>query len=59
LDYVEENLESTFIHRERRIDNYEMNWNLSIATKLMGKSQLGGSMIGMFLDLTKEGSISK
>jgi hypothetical protein len=43
-----------FICRERRIDNYELQWHLVMATQLMGESQVGGSIIGLFLDLTRE-----
>jgi hypothetical protein len=40
-DYAEEKYETTFIQRERRIDNYEMNWRLIMATQLMGEFQVG------------------
>jgi hypothetical protein len=53
-DYVEEKLETSFIRREARIDSYEMNWRLLMSTQLMGESQVGGSIIGMFLDLSRE-----
>jgi hypothetical protein len=54
-DYMLEQSEKTgLIRRERRIDNYELNWRLLMATQLMGESQIGGSIIGLFLDLTRE-----
>jgi hypothetical protein len=51
-DYVMKKLgcADNFIRRERRIDNYELNWRLVMATQLMGESQVGGSIIGLFLD---------
>jgi hypothetical protein len=52
--YVEQNAEKTFLYRDRRIDNYKMNWPLIMCTQLMGESQIGGSIIGMFLDLMRE-----
>jgi hypothetical protein len=39
---------------ERRVDNYELNWCLVMAMQLMGESQVGGSILGLFLDLTRE-----
>ena len=45
---------NNFIRRERRIDNYELNWRLVMATQLMGESQMGRSIIGLLLDLTRE-----
>jgi hypothetical protein len=53
-NHVEDNAESNFIRRERRVDSYEMNWRLVMATQLMGESQVGGSIISMFLDLSRE-----
>jgi hypothetical protein len=53
-DYMEKNSGTTFVRSERRIDSYEMNWHLLLATQLMGEAQVGGSIIGMFLDLTRE-----
>jgi hypothetical protein len=53
-DYVEQKSEASFIRRERRVDSYELNWRLLMSTQLMGESQLGGSIIGLFLDLTRE-----
>ena len=44
----EEDSETTFIRRERRIDSYDLNWRLIMATQLMGESQVGGSIIGFF-----------
>ena len=49
-----EKSDSDFICRERRVNNYEINWHLAMATQLMGESQVGGSIIGLFLDLTRE-----
>jgi hypothetical protein len=46
--------EDNFIRRERRIDNYDLNWQLMMAAQQMGESQVGGSIIGLFLDLTRE-----
>ena len=54
MDYLEQKSDTTFIRRERRVDNYDLNWRLIMATHLMGESQVGGSIIGMFLDLTRE-----
>jgi hypothetical protein len=51
--YIEQNAEKTNLYRERCINNYEMNWRLIMCTQLMGESQIGGSIIGMFLDLTR------
>jgi hypothetical protein len=51
---MEEQLEHDFIRRESQIDNYELNWYWVMATQLMGESQVGGSIIGLFLDLTRE-----
>jgi hypothetical protein len=53
-DYMLDQSETYFIRRERRIDNYELNWRLIMATQLMGESQVGGSIIGTFLDVTRE-----
>jgi hypothetical protein len=55
-DYIMEKSGATndFVRRERRIDNYELNWRLMMATQLMGESQVGGSIIGLFLDITRE-----
>jgi hypothetical protein len=43
-----------FIRRERRIDSYELNYRLILACQLMGESQVGGSIIGCMLDMTRE-----
>jgi hypothetical protein len=51
---VKEVTETNFLKRERKIESYEMNWRLIMSTQLMGESQIGGSIIGMFIDLTRE-----
>jgi hypothetical protein len=51
---MEEKLDHDFIRRERSIDNYILIWRLLMATQLMGESQVGGSIIGLFLDLSRE-----
>jgi hypothetical protein len=53
-DYVMEKAEKDFIRRERRIDSYTLNWRLIMATQMMGESQVGGSIISLFLDLSRE-----
>jgi hypothetical protein len=53
-EYMQDKSERDFIRRERRIDNYDLNWRLVMCTQLMGESQVGGSIIGSFLDLTRE-----
>jgi hypothetical protein len=52
--HVEENSELTFISRKQHINSYQLNWRLVMSMQLMGESQVGGSIIGMFLDLTRE-----
>jgi hypothetical protein len=52
--YVEEQAETTFLRCARCIKSYEMNWRLVMSTQLMGESQLGALIIGMFLELTRE-----
>jgi hypothetical protein len=51
-NYMDDQSNITFIRRERRIDNYELNWRLIMTTQLIGESQMAGSILGMFLDLT-------
>jgi hypothetical protein len=51
---MEEQLDHNFIRHERRVDNYSLNWRLVMATQLLGESQVGGSIIGLFLDLSRE-----
>ncbi len=41
-DYMVEKSEEVMIRREWRIDNYDLNWRLLMATQLLGKSQIGG-----------------
>ncbi len=53
-NYMEEKSDHDFIRRERRVDNYVLNWRLLMATQLLGESQVGGSIIRLFLDLTRE-----
>ena len=53
-NYSDEHYEHDLIRRERRIDNYDLNWRLIMATQQMGESQVGGSIIGLFLDLSRE-----
>jgi hypothetical protein len=47
-------LEKNCIRCKRQVDSYEMNYWLIIATQLMGKSQVGGSIMGLMLDPTRE-----
>jgi hypothetical protein len=37
---------------EERIDYYKLDYRLIMATELLGESQVGGSIIGLVLDLT-------
>jgi hypothetical protein len=37
---------------KERIDSYELNWRLIMSMQLLGESQVGGSIIGLMLDLT-------
>jgi hypothetical protein len=53
-NYMEEKSDHDFIRQERCVDNYVLNWQLLMATQLMGESQVGGSIIGLFLDLSRE-----
>ncbi len=46
--------ESKDFIRQRRINNYELNWRLVMATQLLGESQVGGAIIGLFLDLNRD-----
>jgi hypothetical protein len=51
-DYVTDHAEKDkddFIRQEHRIDCYELNYWLIVATQLMGESQIGGSIIGLML----------
>jgi hypothetical protein len=51
-DYVvNDSLES---NPRTRVDYYELNWRLIMATELLGESQVGGSIIGLMLDLTTD-----
>jgi hypothetical protein len=45
---------SNISSNEDRIDYYELNWQLIVATELLGESQVGGSIIGIMLDLTTD-----
>jgi hypothetical protein len=54
-NYLLENRETDdFLHRERPVDSYELNWRLILATQLLGESQVGGTIIAKFLDLTRD-----
>ena len=53
-DYAKNKSPDDFIRRERRVDSYEMNYRLILATQLMGEGQVGGSIIGLMLDLSRE-----
>ena len=33
--------DSSFLRRATRIDHYDLNWRLAMATQLMGESQVG------------------
>ena len=37
-----------------RVDYFELNWRLIMATELLGESQVAGSIIGLMLDLTTD-----
>jgi hypothetical protein len=52
-NYIVTQSDKDFICRERRIDNYELNWRLIMATQLLGELQIGGGIIGLFLDLRR------
>jgi hypothetical protein len=53
-DFAMEQSENYFICCERQGDSYEMNYWLILATQLMGEGQVGGSIIGLMLDLSRE-----
>jgi hypothetical protein len=54
-NYQLENRESDdFLPRERRADSYRLNWRLILTTQLLGESQVGGSIIALLLDLTRD-----
>jgi hypothetical protein len=53
-DYMLEHSKNDYIRPEHQINNYEVNWRLLMATQLIGESQVGGSIIGLFLDATRE-----
>jgi len=44
----------SFLRRQTRIDNYDLNWQLVLATQLVGEGQVGGSIIGLFLDISRD-----
>jgi ribosomal protein L37AE/L43A len=46
-EYELEKDKDDFIRRERRINFYELNYRLILATQLMGESQIGGSILGL------------
>jgi hypothetical protein len=50
---MEENRYENYNPKER-VDYYEVNWRLIMATELLGESQVGGSIIGLMLDLTTD-----
>jgi hypothetical protein len=55
LDYMLKQSDKTdCIQPKRQMDNFELNWHLLMATQPMGESQIGGSIIEFFLDLTRE-----
>ena len=39
---------------KERVDYFELNWRLIMATELLGESQVAGSIIGLMLDLTTD-----
>ena len=41
-------------YKSRSIKNYELNWRLVLATQLMGEGQVGGSIVDLMLDLSRE-----
>jgi hypothetical protein len=50
----ESSTETNTSNIQDRIDYYELNWRLIMATELIGESQVAGSIIGMMLDLTSD-----
>ena len=40
------------LNLKERVDYFELNWRLIMATELLGESQVAGSIIGLMLDLT-------
>jgi hypothetical protein len=54
LEATEKEDDANFLSRQSRVDSYELNWRLILATQLLGESQVGGSIIALFLDLTRE-----
>jgi hypothetical protein len=53
-DYVLQTTQTKETDSRRRIDNYELNWRLIMACELLGESQVGGSIVGLMLDLTSD-----
>jgi hypothetical protein len=53
-DYMKDKSDHELVRSKRRIDSYDLNWRLLMATQLMGESQVGGSIVGLFLDLTRD-----
>jgi hypothetical protein len=52
--YTKQNKSNKDFIQQRRIDNYELNWRLVRATQLLGELQVGGAIIGLFLDLSRD-----
>ena len=40
--------------RRNRVDCFQLNWRLVLATQLIGESQVGGSIISTMLDLGRD-----
>jgi hypothetical protein len=54
-NYVLEQLvKEDFIQKGSRIDSYKLNWRLILETQLIGESQVGGSIIGLMLDISRD-----
>jgi hypothetical protein len=53
-DFVVQSTETNESDSRQRVDKFELNWRLIMATQLLGESQVGGSIIGLMLDLTRD-----
>jgi hypothetical protein len=51
---LEQSDKQDFIQKGSRIDSYELNWRIILATQLIGESQVGGSIIGLMLDVSRD-----
>jgi hypothetical protein len=56
LDFrcLDQSEKQDFIQKGSRIDSYELNWRLILATQLIGELQVGGSIIALMLDISRD-----